>query len=271
MDRFAPIRIGLAAAGVALGLFASALASASPASRSARSSDEEPAFAPCSAVSDGSIAGHGYLYCGYHWASWPITYGIDLLPAPKPATIKVTQAQFNAAVNAAAAEWNTWWQRLHPDSNKFPFALSAASGNRVRFASLATTATTDLEFPLGTKIYNKSTIKLNSNITWRAASDRDLATGEVPALTTLLSEFGSACVTTSGDCHWNDVQNIMTHEFGHMLGLEHIDEACFPSDLLHPESTQATMYACTFETETNKRSLDWGDILGLRRVGEDST
>lgn len=267
MKWFAPVprRLGLAAAGVAVGMLVSTSAPASP--TSLRSSDEAPAAPACAAVADGTLLGHGYRYCGYHWASWPVTYTVDAVPALP--NISVNTNQFRAAAAAAAKAWNDGWSLLHPGELQ-PFAFNALAGNHVRFASLPVDVQgrTDLEFVVATKVYTKATITLNSNLNWRVASGLDLITGEIPAVFGML---GSGCVTTSGDCDWYDVQDVLTHELGHMLGLEHIDEECFPSDLTHPESTQSTMYACGFPTETNKRTLDWGDVLGVDRVGRDST
>jgi MYXO-CTERM domain-containing protein len=53
-------------------------------------------------------------------------------------------------------------------------------------------------------------------------------------------------------CAWIDIQNTMTHEAGHTVGLDH------PPD--HPE---ATMYATAPPGETSKRLLAQDDIDGL--------
>jgi hypothetical protein len=57
--------------------------------------------------------------------------------------------------------------------------------------------------------------------------------------------------TTEGAAQSNDLLNSLTHEFGHVLGLDHSDES------------DATMFAATFEGETTKRDLSDDDVDGL--------
>jgi hypothetical protein len=54
-----------------------------------------------------------------------------------------------------------------------------------------------------------------------------------------------------------DVQNIMTHEFGHWCGL---------ADLYADKDYWLTMYGYSNYGETYKQTLGLGDILGLRAV-----
>ena len=54
-----------------------------------------------------------------------------------------------------------------------------------------------------------------------------------------------------------DLQNIATHEFGHGIGLGDLyDAACF----------DGTMYGYSTEGEITKRTLNAGDIIGLRSI-----
>jgi len=61
----------------------------------------------------------------------------------------------------------------------------------------------------------------------------------------------------SGEPNKMDVQNIMTHEFGHWCGLD---------DLYADEDYWLTMYGYADYGETYKRTLGQGDILGLQEV-----
>lgn len=61
----------------------------------------------------------------------------------------------------------------------------------------------------------------------------------------------------SGEAGKMDVQNIMTHEFGHWCGLD---------DLYEDENYWLTMYGYADYGETSKRDLGLGDILGLQAV-----
>jgi hypothetical protein len=61
----------------------------------------------------------------------------------------------------------------------------------------------------------------------------------------------------TGEAGKMDVQNIMTHEFGHWCGLD---------DLYADEDYWLTMYGYASYGETYKRTLGLGDILGLQEL-----
>ncbi|MEM1986552.1 MAG: hypothetical protein QXG36_09625 [Nitrososphaeria archaeon] len=61
----------------------------------------------------------------------------------------------------------------------------------------------------------------------------------------------------SGEAGKMDVQNIMTHEFGHWCGLD---------DLYNDKDYWLTMYGYASYGEIYKRTLGLGDILGLQAV-----
>jgi len=61
----------------------------------------------------------------------------------------------------------------------------------------------------------------------------------------------------SGEAGKMDVQNIMTHEFGHWCGLD---------DLYADKDYWLTMYGYSNYGETYKQTLGLGDILGLQAV-----
>ena len=63
--------------------------------------------------------------------------------------------------------------------------------------------------------------------------------------------------SVSGEAGKMDVQNIMTHEFGHWTGL---------ADLYNDADYWLTMYGYGNFGETYKRTLGLGDILGLQKV-----
>ena len=54
-----------------------------------------------------------------------------------------------------------------------------------------------------------------------------------------------------------DVQNIVTHEFGHGWGL---------ADLYDTSCSEETMYGYSEEGETKKRTLNDGDIAGIQEL-----
>jgi hypothetical protein len=61
----------------------------------------------------------------------------------------------------------------------------------------------------------------------------------------------------TGEANKMDVQNIMTHEFGHWCGLD---------DLYNDADYWLTMYGYANYGETYKQTLGLGDILGLQAV-----
>ncbi len=61
--------------------------------------------------------------------------------------------------------------------------------------------------------------------------------------------------TTTNEPGAHDVQNIVTHETGHLLGLGHETD---------PSDSNATMYAFAGPNETNKRTLHDNDLSGIR-------
>ena len=60
-----------------------------------------------------------------------------------------------------------------------------------------------------------------------------------------------------GEQNFMDLQNIATHEFGHAAGLD---------DLRPPKDWALTMYAYSDFGETIKRSLGYGDQLGIQEL-----
>jgi hypothetical protein len=85
---------------------------------------------------------------------------------------------------------------------------------------------------------------------------------------------------TSGTGTIADLQNTLTHEYGHVLGLDHTcwdgspgtaptthdgspAPQCFPEGDLAPEVVAATMYNFQGPRETRKRSVEADDIAGI--------
>ena len=54
-----------------------------------------------------------------------------------------------------------------------------------------------------------------------------------------------------------DFENIVTHEHGHVFGLD---------DLYTSTCSEETMYGYATEGETKKRTLESGDIMGIQRL-----
>jgi hypothetical protein len=60
--------------------------------------------------------------------------------------------------------------------------------------------------------------------------------------------------STSGESSKFDVENVVAHEFGHVAGLGHVNA---------PQDGCLTMYRFAGTGETQKRTLGWGDKLGM--------
>lgn len=133
------------------------------------------------------------------------------------------QTSYGTAVDAAFSTWSgTAAPSLAPDSN---------ADNTVTMASLSsgTLAVARLSFNPATKEIHECDIEMNSKVTW--STDGATSECEFPA-----SHF--------------DVQNVMTHEVGHFIGLDHVNDEYL------------TLYGYASEGETRKCSLGPGDQAG---------
>jgi MYXO-CTERM domain-containing protein len=67
------------------------------------------------------------------------------------------------------------------------------------------------------------------------------------------------------DCYYADLQNTLTHEVGHFVGLRHVcnggDETDLPA--CEPKYAQITMYPSTAPGDVTKRTLDEDDVAGV--------
>lgn len=81
------------------------------------------------------------------------------------------------------------------------------------------------------------------------------------------TEYGQA------GCFGVDLQNTLTHEVGHLLGLRHVCDVGSPADRGLPpcESTHApiTMHPLTFPGDVEKRSLHPDDVAGVCAIYPD--
>src|SRR5690606_26423626 len=79
--------------------------------------------------------------------------------------------------------------------------------------------------------------------------------------TTLNTYYGFTTVGTAGSY---DVQNIMTHEFGHWLKLNDLTSGFSPSWCSF--SFESTMCGVAYPNETQKRSLEGDDKDGIKFI-----
>jgi fibronectin type 3 domain-containing protein len=160
-----------------------------------------------------------YNIDGAKWATLPATYKIGT-------TIPV---DWTAAIDASTATWNA-------AGTSFKFAKDSTSANELSYKDLVaaygssysnTFAVTTTWSSRTTGIISKATIEVNTKYQWSA----------------------------SGEAGKADVQNIMTHEFGHWMRL---------LDIYSPTSCgEVTMWGSATYGETKKRTLEQPDLDGL--------
>jgi len=111
------------------------------------------------------------------------------------------------------------------------------------------------------------------------ASDSASSDGEIVDTDVEFNGVDFAFATDGNPAEF-DIQSILTHELGHVLGLDHTCDdglvsptpldhtgtpipSCLPLSQLPPEVTEATMYNIASAGETNKRTLEPDDSAGL--------
>lgn len=179
-----------------------------------------------------------YVFRGYRWASMPIRYYINLAGAPAGAEQDIQDA------------FLAWEQEI-----KSPSVEAAYPGDRsnVRFQYMGLTTSTG--------------IRDGKNVVFFAACDgcdAGFLKNRIVQRKSIVEfdiQFNSARPWTTDvtcpthDCGALDLQNVTTHEIGHVLDLYHVTAG---------GGARLTMYPGAAPDETLKRDLAAGDILGLR-------
>lgn len=174
---------------------------------------------------------------GWHMTG-PLTYRVNYATAP--ASVGV-----NAAQQAFVASFGTW-SSADPDKT---FVEGASTGvkvskfdgiNAVLWGSVqysSAIAVTRVWYYTSTGALAEADVVFNKRLPWKA---NDPAAGDC-----------------GGDVSSYDVQNIATHEFGHVFGL---------GDLYGDAEKDLTMYGYGTKGELKKVSLGLGDALGANAL-----
>ncbi len=167
---------------------------------------------------------------GMKWKSFPVDYVVD------PSNDDQVSGDVTASVTESFATWDAATSRdLFGDGGAPTMGSQVAqNGENVVFwgsmgeANSNIIAMTSIWYTRKTKEFVETDIQMNDDLAWGIGI---------------------------GDAY--DIQNIATHEAGHVCGL---------ADLYGPRDTGLTMYGYGAKGEVKKRSLEAGDIAGLQKL-----
>lgn len=244
-----------------------------------------------------------YGYCGEHWrrSRLPVRFKLDA--SSIPGGVGLSSFNVSNAIASAVGEWERYWAvhgsgstggclggidvqglcyagtangagygRDGINSISFGDLNSSAQACSAGHAAAVAVACYWYEGSSGPKARRIDEVDIVLNRTnfcgdtgspprcWKVAIDQDELFGEI--------EGALAGSTLFSRDQWFDVQSVITHEVGHALGLTDIGNpsAPFPADLADAPRYTQTMYRWYYRRSTNKRSLDYGDVLGIGRV-----
>jgi hypothetical protein len=191
-----------------------------------------------------------YSYSGIHWMDWfiPVSYYISYSGEPgNGANLVATMSGANAAFSAWERDQPSYiaftcegWTNLLPDVYDGYNVVGWGDLSQYQDAI----AVTVVWYLLGTGWIVDCDVVLNND----------------PSLTWTQVDIGSNDPNTyviDGPGYDVDIQNIMTHEAGHWLQL---------NDLYDEAAAEQTMYGYAKDGELQKRSLESGDIAGVRSI-----
>jgi hypothetical protein len=222
-----------------------------------------------------------YAYCGAHIPAerLPLTFRYNGAGAPSGVKSSKGADQTAKAISGAINAWNTHWPAVTMTCKPLCYAgatsdsfgydghntISWDQPSKCGGNDTTTLALTCTWYDAGstTRIREVDLI-LNPAFAWAFPSmmDPTVVAGDVAAL-------APADPLLPG---WYDIQSVLTHEFGHAIGLRHFGSStgAWPNDLRDTGAHIETMYSYYYPGTTNKRTLEAGDIAGELRVASDS-
>jgi hypothetical protein len=177
-----------------------------------------------------------YSYAGFKWAGTSANYYINSAFAPS----------FRTAMQAADAAWDN-------AGSKFRFYYQGTTSRNPNVWSHTPDGYNDIGFHY----------KGNTGIVVLAGVISKLNGTTIIETDTTFNTSNS--FTTIGSAGMYDVQNVMTHEFGHWLKLNDLSSGWSPS-WCGISSWEATMCSVIYPNETNKRSLEGDDKAGIKFI-----
>jgi hypothetical protein len=172
-----------------------------------------------------------YKKLSHVWAGLPVLFHIDTANLTGGVDLAVAKA---AVVNSFA----TWDNQEHPAGSFFAEGVAETALIKVRWALIdgpgGTLAYAQTTYNRKTRKAVKADVVFDSGDTWNV--------------------YGSVSCAGQGDP--DDIENVGTHEIGHVIGLGHTTTTSL--------NRSATMYPYILTSgETNKRTLSTGDKAGM--------
>ena len=161
------------------------------------------------------------------WAALPIEYRVNAANSQG-----ISDAQVTGAVTNSVAAWEL------------------AEDSQVDFAGLGATTDASTDYGDANIIYFEEDWAFDASLLALTANWSNATTGEILGFDIRINSEDHEW-TTTGEEGKSDLQNMLTHEIGHVLGLDHTD--------VDPE---AAMFGTAVTGEVVKRDLKWDDKAG---------
>lgn len=161
------------------------------------------------------------------WASMPIEYRVNTANSQG-----LTSDEVTAAITSSAKEWET------------------AEDSEVTFNDAGATTEAATDYGDANLIYFEDAWEFDASLLALTANWSNASTGEILGFDIRINAEDHQW-TTTGEDGKSDLQNMLTHEIGHVLGLDHTDV-----------DTEAAMYGTAVTGEVVKRDIKWDDQAG---------